>query len=36
MPVGVQLVGRWNDESRLCDLGEALERHSGGFEAPAL
>jgi amidase len=36
MPVGVQLVGRWNGESRLFDLGEALEQQTGGFEAPAL
>jgi amidase len=36
MPVGVQLVGRWHGESRLFDLGEALEEQSGGFEAPAL
>jgi amidase len=36
MPVGVQLVGRWNGESQLFDLGEALEQQSGGFEAPAL
>jgi amidase len=36
MPVGVQLVGRWNGESRLFDVGEALEEQTGGFEAPAL
>jgi amidase len=36
MPVGVQLVGHWNGESRLFDLGEALEQQTGGFEAPAL
>jgi amidase len=36
MPVGVQLVGRWNGEDRLFDLGEALEQQTGGFEAPAL
>ena len=36
MPVGVQLVGRWNGESQLFDLGEALEQQSGGFEAPTL
>jgi amidase len=36
MPVGVQLVGRWNGEDRLFDLAEALEQETGGFEAPAL
>ncbi len=36
MPVGVQLVGRWNDEDRLFDLAAALERELGGFEAPVL
>jgi amidase len=36
MPVGVQLVGRWNDEARLLDLAEALERELGGFRAPPL
>jgi amidase len=36
MPVGVQLVGPWNAEDRLFDIGGALEQASGGFEAPAL
>lgn len=36
MPVGVQLVGRWNDEAKLLDLGEALECELGGFRAPRL
>jgi Asp-tRNA(Asn)/Glu-tRNA(Gln) amidotransferase A subunit family amidase len=36
MPVGVQLVGRWNGEDRLFDLGRAIEQELGGFRAPAL
>jgi len=36
MPVGVQLVGRWNSEDRLFDLGHAIERELGGFRAPVL
>ncbi len=36
MPVGVQLVGRWNNEDRLFDLGHAIEEDLGGFRAPAL
>ncbi len=36
MPVGVQLVGRWNDEAKLFDLADALDRELGGFRAPPL
>ncbi|HEY5337765.1 MAG TPA: amidase family protein [Rhizomicrobium sp.] len=36
LPVGVQLVGRWNNEDRLFDLAAALERETGGFETPPL
>jgi len=35
LPVGVQLVGRWNDEDRLFDLAQALEQEFG-FEPPPL
>ncbi|HWA31050.1 MAG TPA: amidase family protein [Rhizomicrobium sp.] len=36
LPVGVQLVGRWNGEDRLFDLAAALEDELGGFEPPPL
>jgi amidase len=36
MPVGVQLVGRWNDEAKLLDLAEGIEHELGGFRAPPL
>jgi amidase len=36
LPVGVQLVGRWNKEDRLFDLAAALERETGGFHTPPL
>ena len=36
LPIGVQLVGRWNGEDRLFDLAAALEDELGGFTAPPL
>lgn len=35
LPVGVQLVGRWNGEDRLFDLAHAIEEEFG-FEPPPL
>ncbi|MBV8977916.1 MAG: amidase [Alphaproteobacteria bacterium] len=35
MPVGVQIVGAWNDEARLFDLAAAVEEARGGFSPPA-
>lgn len=35
LPVGVQLVGRWNGEDRLFDLAHAIEQEFG-FSPPAL
>jgi len=34
LPVGVQLVGRWNGEDRLFDLAQAVEEGLGGFSPP--
>jgi amidase len=36
LPVGAQLIGRWNAESQLFALAEALERAVGGFSPPTL
>ncbi|HEY2068316.1 MAG TPA: amidase family protein [Rhizomicrobium sp.] len=36
LPMGVQIVGRWNEEDRLFDLAAAVERDLGGFVAPPL
>ena len=35
MPVGVQIVGPWNGEDRLCDIAQAIEESLGGFSPPA-
>jgi amidase len=34
LPVGVQLIGRWNEEDRLLGLAEILEAATGGFRPP--
>ena len=36
LPVGVQLVGRWNGEDRLFDLAQAVEEGLGGFSPPPI
>ena len=36
LPVGVQLVGAWNNEDRLFDFAEAIEEALGGFTPPEL
>ncbi|HEV2561524.1 MAG TPA: amidase family protein [Rhizomicrobium sp.] len=36
LPVGVQIVGRWDNEDRLFDFGAAIEERLGGFAPPAL
>jgi amidase len=36
LPVGAQLIGRWDDEDRLFGLAEHLERATGGFQPPPL
>ncbi len=36
LPVGIQLVGPWNGEDRLFDLGAGLEEALGGFSPPPL
>lgn len=36
LPVGVQLIGPWNNEDRLFDFGAAIEERLGGFAPPAL
>jgi Asp-tRNA(Asn)/Glu-tRNA(Gln) amidotransferase A subunit family amidase len=30
------VIGKWGQESRLLDMAEALERATGGFQAPIL
>lgn len=34
LPVGAQLIGRWGREAGLLDMADALERATGGFQAP--
>jgi amidase len=34
LPVGVQVIGKWGQESRLLDMADALERATGGFQPP--
>ncbi len=34
LPVGVQIVGAWNQEDRLFDLAAAVEETLGGFKPP--
>ena len=36
LPVGVQIVGPWNSEDQLFDIGSAIEQELGGFERPVL
>ncbi len=36
LPVGVQLVGRWNAEDRLFDLAQSVEEGLGGYSPPPL
>lgn len=36
LPIGVQLVGPWNQEDRLFDFAHALEEELGGFKPPRL
>jgi amidase len=36
LPVGVQIIGPWNNEDRLFDFGAAIEERLGGFAPPAL
>lgn len=36
LPVGAQLIGRWDEEDRLLELASILERATGGFHPPPL
>ncbi|NWG52666.1 MAG: amidase [Hydrogenophilaceae bacterium] len=36
LPIGAQIITRWDDEARALDLAEALEREIGALPQPAL